>query len=152
MSFRRVLVKRKLLSLLLALLAGAPGPALSQDCGPSCHAGLGAPVAAGSCGSVFCQRHHCPPSYKYCQEGPPRLCFKKGCPRPVCPPGCDTPNWGYFQPCWRPWGWPQDWSHCPYPVPAAAVVLPPPAPLAIQGSAPAQQLHQPRRADVPPGM
>ncbi|MCI0458367.1 MAG: hypothetical protein L0Z62_15490 [Gemmataceae bacterium] len=149
MSFRRVFVRRKPLCLLLAVLASAPGPALSQECGPSCHAGLGAPIAGGSCGS-HCQRHHCPPRFKYCQEGPPRLHFQKGCPRPVCPPGCDTPNWGYFQPCWRPWGWSPDWSHCPYLVPAATVVLPPAPPVQAPGAG--EQLHQPRRADLPPGM
>ena len=67
-----------------------------------------------------CQRWHCPAPYVHCQERPPRICIKKACPRPVCLP-CQAPNWGYYQPCWRPWPWPADLSHCPYPTPAALV-------------------------------
>lgn len=82
----------------------------------------------GSCstcgGHGLCPRQHCPPPYKHCMEGPPRLRFRKGCPAPVCSP-CDAPNWGYFQPCWNPWPWPPDWSHCPT-IPPAATVAPGP--------------------------
>jgi hypothetical protein len=145
MSLRRARARRKALSLLLALVMGGPGQAVGQGHGTPCHAGLGPPC--GSCDAAHCQRHDCPPPYRHCQEGPPRLRFKKACPRPVCPPGCDTPYWGYFQPCWRPWSWPLGWAHCPYPVPAATVALPPPgvAPAALpgQGSTP-EQLPQPR--------
>jgi hypothetical protein len=57
---------------------------------------------------------HCPPPYKHCQEGPPRLCFKTVCPRPVCGP-CDLKHFGYFQNCWMPYPYAPDWSHCPVP-------------------------------------
>ena len=40
-----------------------------------------------------------------CYEGPPHICFQKGCPRPICDP-CVNPNWGYFETCWNPWPWP----------------------------------------------
>ena len=152
MLLRRLLRKGKPLCLLLAALVGGQGVGLAQECGPGgCQGGavLGAP-----CGSPHCHRQDCPPPYTHCMEGPPKIKFKKGCPRPVCPPACETPNWGYFQPCWRPWPWPPDWSHCPYPVPAAVVTPPPPGmvPLAIEGPAPgSQQLHQPRRLESNPG-
>jgi hypothetical protein len=67
-----------------------------------------------------CQRFHCPPHHKHCLEGPPRICFQRGCPKPICNP-CTTPNWGYHQTCWTPWPWPPDWSHCPVQPPAAVV-------------------------------
>lgn len=108
----------------LATSARAQGPAPGQ----SCPAG-GCPTgglqltshATGPCRGSWCPHHHCPPPYRHCQEGPPRLRLKRGCPQPVCPPTCDTPNWGYYQPCWNPWPWPPDWSHCPVPPPAAMV-------------------------------
>ncbi len=148
MSFRRILMKARVGCLTLtAVLSVLPG-AFGQEC-PTCYSGPGM-----ACGPGGCQRHHCPPPYHHCQEGPPKIKFKKGCPRPVCPPGCETPNWGYYQSCWRPWPWPPDWSHCPYPVPAAAVVPPHQmghAPVAIQGAPTGQQLHTPRRLDMQPG-
>jgi hypothetical protein len=73
---------------------------------------------AQECGEA-CNHHHCPPCFPHCTEGPPRIKFKCACPKPVCPPDCDTPNWGYFEPCWRPWPWPPNYAHCPCPVPAA---------------------------------
>ncbi len=73
-----------------------------------------------------CQRHHCPPHLKHCTEGPPRICYKHGCPRPICNP-CLNPNWGYFETCWNPWPWPPDFSHCRAVPPAATVVLNPDA-------------------------
>ena len=74
-----------------------------QPCGPSC--------------SIWC----CPPSYKYCVEGPPNICLSCGCPKPVCCP-CDLPNWGYFQTCWRPSPWGPNCSYCYGPTPPAAAV------------------------------
>lgn len=70
-----------------------------------------------------CCRWHCPPCFKWCIEGPPKIKFKCGCPKPVCVPDCSTPNWGYFGTCWRPWPWPADCSHCPCPTPAAVAGL-----------------------------
>jgi hypothetical protein len=77
------------------------------------------PALADDCCEPKCSCFHCPPPLKHCMEGPPKICFKHGCPKPVCTPDCSTPNWGYFQPCWRPWPWPPDYSHCPGPTPAA---------------------------------
>jgi hypothetical protein len=71
-----------------------------------------------------CQRTHCPPAWRHCMEGPPRIRWQCGCPLPICNP-CYAPNWGYFQTCWTPWPWPQDWSHCPVTPPAAYVNLAP---------------------------
>ena len=51
-----------------------------------------------------CQRTHCPPCYKHCQEGAPRIKFQCGCPQPICNP-CNSPNWGYFQTCWMQYPW-----------------------------------------------
>jgi hypothetical protein len=101
-----------LIPLVLAL-AFQPA-ALSQECGGD---------QCGGCNSC-CQTHHCPPPYHYCLEGPPRIKFKCGCGKPVCTPDCNTPNWGYFEPCWRPWPWPRDLAHCPLPGPYGAAVVP----------------------------
>jgi len=91
---------------------------------------------SGTCGSDSCaqtscpdkacapKKYQCPPPYFWYTEGPPRLRFKKACPRPVCDP-CNLEHYGYYQTCWRPWAYPPDWSHCPVPPPG--VVLPPPA-------------------------
>lgn len=86
-------------------------------CAP-CAATFGTPCAVG------CQTHHCPPPFKYCYEGPPRVHWTRGCPRPICNP-CDLPNWGYFETCWSPWPFPPNWAHCPVPPPAAFVTLDP---------------------------
>jgi hypothetical protein len=67
-----------------------------------------------------CQRTHCPPCYKHCQEGAPRIKFQCGCPQPICNP-CYSPNWGYFETCWTPNPWRIDYSHCAVPPPAALV-------------------------------
>jgi hypothetical protein len=75
--------------------------------------------ACASCG-FHCQQFHCPPVLKWCMEGAPRICFRCGCPKPICNP-CEAPNWGYYQKCWSPWPWPPDWSHCPVPTPASQV-------------------------------
>jgi hypothetical protein len=76
--------------------------------------------------TACCCKHFCCPHNSFCQEGPPRICFKCGCPLPTVNP-CTQPNWGYYQNCWTPWPWPPDWSHCPVP-PPASVVFPPPGP------------------------
>jgi hypothetical protein len=94
-------------------------------------AGLGSMVRAQqgcpSCG-VPCLPDpgctHCPGWYHHTQEGHPRICYKCGCPKPICDP-CDLPHYGYFQPCWRPWPYGPDWSHCPE-MPPAALVYPAP--------------------------
>ena len=75
-------------------------------------------------GAAHCQSHHCPPAYKHCFEGPPRIHFHKGCPHPICNP-CDLPNWGYYETCWTPWPFPPNWAHCPQLPPAATVQLNP---------------------------
>ena len=76
--------------------------------------------ASAACAPAGCQHFHCPPVFKWCMEGMPRICFQHGCPKPICNP-CEAPNWGYYQKCWSPWPWPPDWSHCPVPPPAAHV-------------------------------
>lgn len=90
---------------------GAVGGCSTGNCGTT--------VSAGSCYS--CQKFHCPPHYKHCQEGAPRICFQHGCPKPICDP-CTQPNWGYYQTCWTPWPWPPNWNHCPVQPPASAVI------------------------------
>jgi hypothetical protein len=89
------------------LLAAVPA-GFAQDCCNNC---------------VQCQRFDCPPCYKWCHEGGPRIWVQCGCPKPVCCPS-NAPNWGYFPTCWRPWPWPPDWSHC-YGNPPAAQIVPP---------------------------
>lgn len=78
---------------------------------------------ASAAGYLWNRLHCCPPPLHHCEEGCP--CIKRccGCPKPVCNP-CVQPNWGYYQPCWSPWPWPPDWSHCPV-MPPAAIVHPP---------------------------
>src|SRR4029450_1992227 len=76
---------------------------------------LASTASAQPCG-LDC--HDCPPHLRYYYEGPPRLCFKEGCPRPICDP-CNLPHYGYYQPCWAPSPFPPDWSHCPVPPPGA---------------------------------
>jgi hypothetical protein len=88
----------------------------------------------GQVGCATCPHTHCPPCVVHCMKGPPKIKWKKGCPLPLCCP-CDAPNWGYHQPCWRPWPWPPDWSHCPYPVPAAQVTPCPQSALGVQHGA-----------------
>lgn len=86
--------------------------------------GWSAPAWGQNCD---CSNHPCPPFVKYRFEGPPRLCFKHGCPKPICDP-CHLPRYGYFPTCWQPWPFPPDWSHCPVPPPGALVHgLPPKA-------------------------
>lgn len=91
---------------------------------------LFAPAAAQAQHCHQCQRFHCPPGIKHCLEGPPHIHFQRGCPRPICNP-CVNPNWGYFEPCYSPWPWPPDFSHCRVLPPAATVVLNPGHPVGI---------------------
>jgi hypothetical protein len=79
-----------------------------------------------SCGTVpACApcRGKCPPPVIHYFEGPPRLKFRKACPRPVCDP-CYLEHYGYYQTCWAPWPFPPDWSHCSVPPPGAVLPLP----------------------------
>jgi hypothetical protein len=144
MSLRRLARKFKGLSVPLAVLLSLQGALYGQECA-SCGSGG---CSTGSCGSTggHCSRLlHCPPAYRHCLQAPPCIKFKYGCPLPVCPP-CNAPNWGYYQPCWRPWPWPPNWNHCPYPVPATAVAPCPHGPTGPLG-APAvtpQALSTPR--------
>jgi hypothetical protein len=95
---------RALVPLVLAL--ALQQAALADDgCGTSCGAGCGT-----SC-TTHCSWLHCP-KFKYCQEGPPRICFKCACGKPVCVPDCSTPNYGYFGTCWRAWPNGNDYTHC----------------------------------------
>ncbi|MGL4552816.1 MAG: hypothetical protein ACRC33_16695 [Gemmataceae bacterium] len=64
----------------------------------------------------------CPPAFTWFFEGPPKLKFKRGCPRPICDP-CNLPHYGYYPTCWAPWPFPDDWNHCP--TPTSAQMLPP---------------------------
>jgi hypothetical protein len=92
-----------------------------QACGP--RVTFGTPSCGIGCGTP-CQTHHCPPAFKYCYEGAPRIHWTRGCPRPICNP-CDLPNWGYYETCWSPYPFPPNWSHCPTLPPAAFVNLSP---------------------------
>jgi hypothetical protein len=56
----------------------------------------------------------CPPYYIHCTEGPPKIKFKCGCPKPVCDP-CMLDHFGYYRTCWQPWPCGPDGSHCPLP-------------------------------------
>jgi hypothetical protein len=75
--------------------------------------------------SCFSCWHKCPPRYVHCLEGPPRIKFKCGCPKPICDP-CSLDHYGYYQTCWRPWSFPPDWSHCPVPPAVEAFAAPTP--------------------------
>ncbi len=109
------------LPLALALLFWSGVPALAQQggCAPC---GVGYANCQGKCGPG----KPCPPHFKWWVEGPPRICYKCACPRPVCDP-CSLEHFGYYQTCWSPWPYPPDWSHCPTP-PSGAVLPPPPYP------------------------
>ena len=114
-------VLRKLLRCLgisAFLWLAMPSWSWAQQGSASCTASFGVPCGVG------CQVHHCPPAYKYCVEGPPRICWRHGCPRPICDP-CNLPHWGFYETCWNPWPFPPEWTHCPAPPPAAQVTLDP---------------------------
>lgn len=137
---------------------------------------FGAPVAA-SCNTCTtgCQWLHCPPAFKYCYEGPPRIHWHCGCPHPICNP-CDLPHFGYWETCWSPYpNFPPTYGYCITPPPAAYVNLNPlvhpnlprtPATLPPTGSfsppigvtpptpspmpnSPIEEFPQPRRFDNP---
>jgi hypothetical protein len=95
-----------------------------------------------------CNWWDCPPKFKYCAEGPPKICVMCACPKPVCCPS-DTPNWGYFPRCWRPWPWAPNWSHC-YGTPPASQIVPPMSYIGNDpASTPNSQLPTPRVAPMP---
>src|SRR5579864_4423773 len=106
-----------LLALAALAWAGQAASAHAQGC-----ATCGQFGAAGGCAEGACQRFHCPPWFHHCQERPPVICIKCGCPRPICNP-CGLPNFGYYQTCWTTWPLPPDWGHCPVTPPAAYVQL-----------------------------
>ena len=97
----------------------------------------GLAFAAGARGQDCdeCKEKPCPPKFLYIFEGPPRIKFKHGCPRPICNP-CDLPHYGYFATCWHPWPWPPDFSHCPVPPPGS--FLPFDTPKRLPGEPPAK--------------
>jgi hypothetical protein len=110
---KRVSKMSSALALLLASGQACFGQAtLGQPC-------CGQPQA---CCTPSCNIWNCPPSYKWCSEGPPSICIKCGCPKPVCCPS-DAPNWGYFQTCWRQNPWGPNFGHC-YGVTPASQVIP----------------------------
>jgi hypothetical protein len=72
------------------------------------------PAAYGGIFDSYGGRATYTPAHLNCQDGPPKLKFKKMCPKPVCNPCCLL-HYGYFATCWHPWPFPPDFSHCPYP-------------------------------------
>ena len=68
-----------------------------------------------------CGKGRCPPHFKYHYEGPPKIKFKRGCPRPICDP-CTLPHYGYFQTCWHPWPFPR--NECPCHLPQSEILFP----------------------------
>jgi hypothetical protein len=98
-------------------------------------------IAAAFCGGAaparaqhIFGRSHCPPGISHCRERPPHVHITHGCPKPVCNP-CELPNFGYFEPCWRPWPWPTDQAHCRVPSAAAPVIVDAEAPVSLRPSA-----------------
>jgi hypothetical protein len=135
---------------LLALLGCAAlawgmssGGAWAQGCATGACASFGTPC----CSDNHCQMFHCPPWYHHCQERPPVICIKCGCPRPVCNP-CGLPNFGYYQTCYIPWPLAPDWGHCPVPPPASTVLLG--GPLVAPGTAPTNPLQKGPTGVTPP--
>ena len=119
---------RTLAAAILALLSLTPA-GLAQQCGQSCQ-------SCQPCQS--CNLWDCPPWYKHCAEGGPKICVKCACPKDVCCPS-DAPNWGYFPRCWRPWPWAPSWSHC-YGVPPASQLVPPMAEAEVPGALPTPRI------------
>ncbi|MBI3411672.1 MAG: hypothetical protein HY040_25360 [Planctomycetes bacterium] len=121
----RGIIGKTLLALGAAVLLQQPAWAQESAGTAGC-----ATAACNSCKT--CQTHHCPPCFRWCQEGAPRLKFQHGCPKPICNP-CEMQNWGYYQTCWTPWPFPPDYSHCRMPVPAAeGTPMMPPAAVMVQ--------------------
>ncbi|MBY0227770.1 MAG: hypothetical protein K2W96_00680 [Gemmataceae bacterium] len=83
------------------------------------------PGAAGSCGAYgSCgPKIPCPPKFCHVFEDGPKIKFKRGCPRPLCDP-CNLERYGYYQTCWSPWPYANEWAHCQHPTPSQ--MLPPP--------------------------
>jgi hypothetical protein len=116
------------------------------------------PAACATCatpgaGCAACKGGPCPPKWHYTYEGPPKIKWHKGCPRPVCDP-CRLEHYGYYQTCWAPWPFAPDWSHCPCPPPGVA--LPPPpyppySPRVPRTPAGAPAARQPRGPELPGG-
>jgi hypothetical protein len=112
-------------------------------------------VAGNILGIGCCNNFHCPPPYIHCQERPPCIKFRHACPRPVCDP-CHLPHAGYYRPCWQPWPYPPDWSHCKVPPPSVALppplLAPPPGALLTPPGAepaPGTVLPSPRQVEAP---
>jgi hypothetical protein len=118
MSFGMLRKLLRCLGISAFLWLAMPSWSWAQQGSASCVASFGVPCGVG------CQSHHCPPPYKYCVEGPPRICWQHGCPRPICDP-CDLPHWGFYETCWNDWPFRPDWTHCPSPPPTALVTLNP---------------------------
>jgi hypothetical protein len=85
--------------------------------------GSGPCATFGTPCAVGCAIGHCPPAFKYTVEGPPRIHWQHGCPRPICNP-CDLPHWGFYETCWHPWPYAPTWG-CATTPPAAFVTLDP---------------------------
>jgi hypothetical protein len=132
MPWKAIRIVRRLLCVPLALALAAGPVAYADPCCDEC-----------------CQRSHCPPPFFHCMEGPPKIKYKCGCPRPVCPP-CELQHWGYYETCWRAWPFPPDWSHCPTPPAAAQVPMPGPG-VPVVGEPPRATLPGPGPAPVSPG-
>lgn len=87
-------------------------------------------VRAGDCDS--CETswwERCPPYLTHLFEGPPKICFKQACPKPLCCPS-NMEYYGYYPTCWHRWPWEIDVSRCQTPVDGIAVpsTLPPAKP------------------------
>lgn len=120
-----------------AAVALAVGPAaFGQDCGTCSTCGIQPPT------------HHCPPKFWHWEEGPPKLKFKRACPKPVCDP-CSLPHAGYFQTCWSPWPWAPDWSHCALP-PSVGLVEDVPSDAVVPLYTPRDPAATPPTAATPP--
>ena len=111
----------------------------------SCGATFGTPSTGSNC----CQSHHCPPAFNHCVEGPPCICWKHGCPHPICDP-CNLPHWGFWEKCWNPYPFPPNWTHCPAPPPSSLVNLNPLANQGVPALRPPNMLP-PTTVPTPPG-
>ncbi len=84
-------------------------------------------------------------------EKPPRIKFKRVCPKPVCNP-CDIEGYGYYPTCWRPWAYPPNYGHCPVPPPGVLASQPPPLvvhPGVGPGASPDETLPPPQKTANP---
>ncbi|HZZ77549.1 MAG TPA: hypothetical protein VFE62_03465 [Gemmataceae bacterium] len=113
MRFVRVLMMIGLLATATTVRAQAPSPVLP------------APLAA----QPACQAGGCAP-YRPVADGPPRVNWKRGCPRPICNPS-DPPQCDYYDSCWKAWPYPANWTKSPPPsvgTPASVAPWSQPAP------------------------